>query len=119
MDITDTGKRILDAIKEADTVTASQLVLELESHALKLETQVMRLRQQLEELEGHPGVMNDMYFDGKMYWRGEGDDRVGPFCQRCMDGEHRAIRLKHRDETVSGYKSEWYECHNCQIRIAL
>lgn len=119
MDITDIGKKILAAIKDADTVAASQLVLELESHALKLEAQVARLRRQLEELEGHPGVMDDMYFDGTVYWRGEGDQRVGPFCQRCMDGEHRAIRLKHRDETVSGYKSEWYECHNCQIRIEL
>ena len=119
MNITDTGKQILEAIRNSDTVAASQLVLELESHALKLEEQVARLRKQLDELDGHPGVMTDMNFDGRFYWRGEGESRQGPFCQRCMDGEHRAIRLKHRDETVSGYKSEWYECHNCQMRIDL
>ena len=23
------------------------------------------------------------------------------------------------DETVADYKSEWYECHNCQMRVEL
>ena len=49
---------------------------------------------------------------------GDGE-KTGPYCQKCLDGERRAIRLKHRDETVSGYKSEWFECHNCQSRVEL
>lgn len=119
MDIIDLGKRILNAIKDADNVTASQLILELEGKALELQEENGRLRQQVADLEAHIDLVDQMEFDGKVYWRVQGDDRTGPFCQKCLDGERRAIRLKHRDETVSGYKSEWYECHNCQSRIEL
>ncbi len=119
MDIIDIGKKILDAIKDADNVTASQLILELQGKALDLEEENARLRQQVADLEAHIDLVDQMVFDGTMYWRGEGEHRTGPYCQKCLDGERRAIRLQHKDKTVSGYKSEWYECHNCQSRIEL
>jgi hypothetical protein len=119
MEIIDVGKKILHAIRDGDKVAASQLILELEGMALQLNEENARLRQQVADLEAHIGLVDQMSFDGKVYWRGTGDSREGPFCQKCLDGERRAIRLKHRDETVSGYKSEWFECHNCQSRIEL
>ena len=119
MDIIDIGKKILEAIQDADNAAASQLILELEGMALDLQEQNARLREQVADLEAHIDLVEQMSFDGKVYWRGQGDNREGPFCQKCLDGERRAIRLKHKDQTVSGYKSEWYECHNCQSRIEL
>ena len=63
--------------------------------------------------------MSSMHFDGTFYWRGEGAQRKGPYCQKCLDGERRAILMRFTDKTVSGYESKWYECHNCQSRIEL
>ena len=119
MEIIDVGKKILRAFQDGDKVAASQLILELEGMALDLQEENVRLRQRVADLEAHIELVDQMQFDGKVYWRGKGDSREGPFCQKCLDGERRAIRLKHRDETVSGYKSEWFECHNCQSRIEL
>ena len=119
MEIIDVGKKILHAIQDGDNTAASQLILELEGKVLDLQEENSRLRQQVADLEAHLELVDQMSFDGKAYWRGKGEEREGPFCQKCLDGERRAIRLKHRDETVSGYKSEWYECHNCQTRIEL
>ena len=117
MNIIETSKKILAAIRDSDLVGASQLVLELESHALKLVEENASLQARLEELESHPDLVSSMHFDGTFYWRGEGAQKEGPYCQKCLDGERRAIRMRFTDKTVSGYESKWYECHNCQSRI--
>ena len=119
MDIIDIGKNLLRAIKEDDSIAASQLILELEGMALELREENARLREQVAELEAHIDLVDQMNFDGTFYWRGEGDARDGPYCQKCLDGERRAIRLQYKNKTVSDYKSEWYECHNCQSKIEL
>ncbi len=119
MKIIDTGKKVIQAIQESDNVAANQLVLELQSIALELQDENYKLRQRIDELQNHINLVDDMVFDGKVYWRGEGDDREGPYCQRCVDAEGRAIRLQFREETAPGYESRWYECHSCQSHIKL
>jgi hypothetical protein len=119
MEIIDIGKKILEAVQQSDGVAASKLILELQGVALDLREENARLREQLAELEAHIDLIDQMQFDGTFYWRGAGDDRQGPYCQKCLDMERRAIRLQHIDETVADYKSEWYECLNCQTRYDL
>ena len=85
MNITETSKKILAAIKDSDPVGASQMVLELESHALKLIDENASLRARLEELESHPDLVNSMHFDGTFYWRGEGDQKKGHYCQSRIE----------------------------------
>ena len=117
MNITETSRKILAAIKDSDLIGASQMVLELENYALKLVEEHASLQARLEELESHPDLVSSMRFDGTFYWQGEGDAKQGPYCQKCLDGERRAILMRFTDKTVSGYESKWYECHNCQSRI--
>ncbi len=119
MDITETGKKIMQAIEASDDTAASQLVLELQEKALKLQERNYDLRRRIDELEDQIKLVDEMSFDGKVYWRGEDDDRDGPFCQRCLDAEGRAIRLQFREDPASGYESRWYECHSCQNHIEL
>jgi hypothetical protein len=119
MDIIDIGKRLLKAIKDNDAIEASQLILELEGMALDVRDENERLRARVAELEAHIDLFEQMTFDGTFYWRGEGDEREGPYCQKCLDGERRAVRLHFVDKTVSDYKSQWWECHNCQSKIEL
>lgn len=119
MDITRLGREIIQAIQDSDTVSANQLILELQSTALELQEENYSLRRRIDELEHHINLVDDMTFDGKAYWRGVGDDRDGPFCQRCLDAEGRAIRLQLGEDKASGYESRWYECHSCQSRIRI
>ena len=119
MDTIDIGKQLLQAIKDGDSVSVSQLVLELEDAARKLREENARLRQQVADLEVQIDLVESMNFDGTFYWRGTGENREGPYCQKCLDGERRAVRLHFVDKTVSDYKSQWWECHNCQTKIEL
>ena len=119
MDIVEIGRKIIQAIQESDQLAANQLTLELQSNALELKEENYKLRRRIDELEHHINLVDDMSFDGKVYWRGEGEDRDGPFCQRCLDAEDRAIRLQFREQTAQGYESRWYECHSCQSHISL
>jgi hypothetical protein len=119
MEIIDIGKKILDAVEQSDGVAASKLILDLQGVALDLRDDNARLREQIASLEAHIDLIDQMHFDGTFYWRGTGEDRQGPYCQKCLDMERRAIRLQHIDETVADYKSEWYECLNCQTRFDL
>ena len=116
MEIIDIGKKILDAVEARDGVAASKLILELQGTALDLRDDNARLREQVAALEAHIDMIDQMQFDGTFYWRGAADEKQGPYCQKCLDMERRAIRLQHIDETVADYKSEWYECLNCQTR---
>lgn len=117
MDIIDIGKRILQAVKNDDSIAVSQLILELEGMALDLRDENGRLRARVAELEAQIDLVESMTFDGTFYWRGKGEEREGPYCQKCLDGERRAVRLHFVDKTVSDYKSQWWECHNCQSKI--
>ena len=119
MDITEIGKKIMQAVQESDNIAANQLILEFQSMALELQEENYKLRRRIDELEQHMDLVEEMTFDGKVYWRGKGDDRDGPFCQRCLDAEGRAIRLQFREQTAPGYESRWYECHSCQSHIDL
>lgn len=119
MDTIELGRQLLQAIQDNDSVAVSKLVLELESAARDLRDENARLRQQVADLEVQIDLVESMNFDGTFYWRGEGEDRDGPYCQKCLDGERRAVRLHFVDRTVSDYKSQWWECHNCQSKIEL
>ena len=116
MKIIDIGKKILEAVEASDGIAASRLILDLQGAALDLREENARLRAQLAELEAHIDLIGQMQFDGTFYWRATDGERRGPFCQKCLDMERRAIRLQHIDETVADYTSEWYECLNCQTR---
>jgi hypothetical protein len=119
MDTIELGKQLLQAIENSDNVAVSRLVLELEGAARDLRDENARLRQQVADLEVQIDLVESMNFDGTFYWRGVGEEREGPYCQKCLDGERRAVRLHFVDKTVSDYKSQWWECHNCQSKIEL
>ena len=117
MDTLEIGKQLLQAIQDKDNVAVSKLVLELEDAARDLREENARLRRQIGDLEVQIDLVDSMEFDGTFYWRGKGEEREGPYCQKCLDGERRAVRMHFVDKTVSGYKSQWWECHNCQTQI--
>ena len=119
MDTIDIGKQLLKAVQDNDAATAGQLVLELEGANRDLREENARLRERIGELEVQIDLVDSMIFDGTFYWRGKGNEREGPYCQKCLDGERRAVRLHFVDKTVSDYKSQWWECHNCQTRIEI
>ena len=119
MDTIELGKQLLQAIENSDNIAVSRLVLELEGATRDLRDENARLRQQVADLEVQIDLVESMNFDGTFYWRGAGEKREGPYCQKCLDGERRAVRLHFVDKTVSDYKSQWWECHNCQSKIEL
>lgn len=49
---------------------------------------------------------NIVHFERPSYWVVDGDDRQGPFCQKCYDTERKLVRLQ-------GGGTEVWLCHAC------
>jgi len=54
-------------------------------------------------------VKGEMRYQAPFYWRIHGDEKEGPFCQKCYDCEGKLIRLRQR-----GGRDEW-DCLQCGV----
>ncbi len=62
----------------------------------------------IEELEQKQDLKAMMKFERPYYWIQNGDERDGPYCQKCYDSEDKPIRLQ-----KSTTKGLWY-CRVCK-----
>lgn len=49
----------------------------------------------------------NLVWESPCYWVKEGDEKDGPFCQRCYDVDHKLVRLQGGGEDAWG-------CHSCK-----
>jgi hypothetical protein len=63
----------------------------------------------IKELEQQLSLKGKIKFKRPFYWIQDGDERDGPYCQKCYDSESKLIRLQQRDSCT-----EWdcLECHS-------
>jgi hypothetical protein len=84
------------------------VVLELMEKQMRYVDEIVQLRGRIRELESEKQRVQDLEFEGEVYWTGKGDGKQGPFCQKCFDGDQKMVRL--RKGMNSGVK--WY-CSTC------
>jgi len=53
-------------------------------------------------------VKETILYKAPSYWKKSGDEKDGPFCQRCYDAEGKLIRLQEQSST-----DRWF-CHACK-----
>ena len=63
----------------------------------------------IKELEQQLDLKAKMKFERPFYWIQDGEERDGPYCQKCYDSEGKLVRLQQR---ASG--TEW-DCLECGI----
>jgi hypothetical protein len=62
----------------------------------KLAQENAELREERNAFRDQLRVRDAMVFEHNVFWQGDGDSRVGPFCPKCWDGETRAARMEDR-----------------------
>lgn len=92
-----TYKDIVDLMKKGATVEAQEKIMALREAALELQEENLSLKDAVRSLEEQVKLKTKLTFDGQVYWLIDGDQKDGPFCQRCYDAEHLLMRLQKGD----------------------
>ena len=106
-----------DVAEKIEDIERRGKLLELMEQLQRTQLQAMEQLFRAAELENENKVLKQqlaltesMTFDGMLYWQDEGNDRKGPFCQRCFDDDGKAVRLQ---EGWDRYSSPW-RCTRCK-----
>jgi len=112
-------KTIAGIAKDAGRIEITQHVISLQQTMMALQAESAELAEQnhdlktkIRELLDQLRMGDEFYFERNAYWRGEGDEREGPFCSRCFDAEGKAVRMT-QNSPGHGY------CYNCKAGILL
>jgi hypothetical protein len=86
------------------TIELQERIMELREAALNAREEILALRGDLSDLKRAATDREQMTFDGSLYWRERSNGKEGPFCQRCLDVESRAVRLQ---PNLPGFPHRW------------
>ena len=103
-------KAIQTVAKDNGDVALQEQLLQLREVALEVQEENFELKQKLQVLQVELASIIDKtyHYESPFYWKQEGINKDGPFCQHCLDVNKTAIRLQER------IKGAWF-CTNCDI----
>ena len=100
-------KEIIELVKKGATLEAQGKITELRESAISLREENIQLRERIKELENKLNLKENLYYEKPYYWLKDGDNKDGPFCQKCYDSESKLIRLQI-------LKRGFWICKSCQ-----
>ena len=115
MSIVDTAKDVYDLLKKGSDLETQEQLMKLREEAFEIQAENVSLKEQIQELEAARNLAAQLEFDGRVYWRIEGDIKQGPFCQQCFDSEGKLIRVQKKGGADWG--GHWFDCHTCKSRF--
>lgn len=89
-----TYKDIVELMKKGATVEAQEQIMALREAALEIQEENLLLKDRVCSLEEQLKQKAKLTFDRQVYWLVDGDNKDGPYCQRCYDAEHILMRLQ-------------------------
>ena len=101
---------IVELIKTGSTIEAQEKIMELRSSALALEEENLELKSTITQLEEQIKLSRTVKWEKPHYWIGDGDDRDGPFCQRCFDVSQILVRMQDGNNDI-------WKCLECKSRV--
>ena len=97
------GRKDPEVIEKVTQLQLRQMeMLEVQD---QLREENRRLRDENQELKARAATRADLEWKDNVYWRREGDDLVGPYCPKCLDGDAKLVRM-----TVG---SDYFRCTVC------
>ena len=91
-------------LKLADLISA---LADAKIQAAELHSVIFDKDEKIKELEESLNLKQNLHYEAPYYWLGEGENKEGPFCQKCYDDNGKTIRLQ---GTGKGY----WECRVCK-----
>jgi len=99
---------VLDLYKKGANLEAEQTLLELREAFFSLKEENLDLKEQVQELKEEMKILEDLSYEEPFYFSGVGDNKDGPFCQKCFDVDKTLVRLI----PVTTFKGS-HKCKNC------
>jgi hypothetical protein len=107
---------IKELIKKGLTVEAQEQIMALREAALELQEENIELKERVQSLEKSLKYKNEITFIEGKYWSIDGENRDGPFCQKCYDDEKLLMRLfpMQASNPSSGQWANGNSCRKCK-----
>ena len=116
--IKELGSSLLDAKIDSEAKKSVAEVLEklggvqdtlffIREELLKIQDENHGLKSKVKELEEKLKEKNKLKYIKPSYWLREGENKDGPFCQKCYDTDEKLVRLQ-------GGNNDTWHCHNCK-----
>uniref|UniRef100_A6VSU9 Uncharacterized protein n=1 Tax=Marinomonas sp. (strain MWYL1) TaxID=400668 RepID=A6VSU9_MARMS len=100
-------KDISDLLDKGATVEALERIMELREATLELQEENLDLKVKVKKLEEELEEKAKLNYEAPFYWMIEGDNKDGPFCQKCFDSDTKKIRLQ-----TNG--NDYWICNACK-----
>ncbi|MEL4441435.1 hypothetical protein AAEH88_19565 [Shewanella algae] len=100
-------KDIAELVKKGATVEAQEKIMELREAALELQEENLELKERVRSLEKALSEKSKLVYEAPFYWKDNGSERDGPFCQQCYDSSEKQIRLQDNGE-------DYWHCFTCK-----
>jgi ribosomal protein L37AE/L43A len=112
MEIAKTLKDTDLSIEKAETkLQLAELISTLADAKMQIvETRdlLQKKEQECKKLQEKLNLKDNLKYEQPFYWKINGDEKDGPFCQKCYDSNNRLIRLQ------GGGNDKW-QCYECKI----
>jgi hypothetical protein len=96
---------IAESLKKGRNEEAAKQIMKLREAALDLQEENLALREEIRKLRDETTIHVSLELSDGVYWRLEGNERVGPFCPRCYEEHRRLARLLDGSRYVA--KTHW------------
>src|SRR5665648_576375 len=100
MGIVDHAKNIAELIKKYNDVELYQKIIDLSYEIFELKEDNLKKK-----------INEKMVYESPFYWLKDGENKDGPYCQKCYDDKKKLSRLQ---DNKNGY----WECLVCKSVVA-
>ncbi|WP_421781829.1 hypothetical protein [Kiloniella litopenaei] len=98
VEITKLIKDSSDSLEQAEVkLKLAELIgalADVKMEAAEIQTHLIARDERIRELEQKLKTKDDVVYEAPYYWLINGDDKDGPFCQKCHDVDSKLIRLQ-------------------------
>jgi hypothetical protein len=100
-------KDIMELVKKGATVEAQEQIMELREFALGLQEENFDLKEKTKSLEEALQLRKSVQWSEPYYFIVDGENKDGPYCQRCKDVDDNLVRLQ-------GRNNDFWSCFECK-----
>ena len=111
MGIIDNVKDISELVKKYNNLELSQKIIDLRDEIFELKEDNLKLKEKIKALEAEKKINEKMFFEPPFYWLKDGENKCGPYCQKCYDDKKKLIRLQ-------DLKNGYWRCLVCKNNVA-
>jgi len=111
MGIVDHAKNIAELIKKYNDVELYQKIIDLSYEIFELKEDNLKLKEKIKALEEEKKINEKMVYESPFYWLKDGENKDGPYCQKCYDDKKKLSRLQ-------DLKNGFWNCLVCKCSVA-